>query len=90
MRVTVFGATGQIGRHVVEQLLNAGHQVTALTRSGWTSSAFSSLFSRTPDWRAGDPPFVLVPETRIAQAVLYGKLQHTDPEHQSRRVCHVR
>ncbi|WP_435226617.1 NAD(P)-dependent oxidoreductase [Streptomyces sp. Tue6028] len=33
MHVTVFGATGGIGRLVVQQLLDAGHQVTALTRS---------------------------------------------------------
>jgi putative NADH-flavin reductase len=33
MRVTVFGATGGIGRHVVDQLLDAGHQVTALVRT---------------------------------------------------------
>ncbi|MFB4271502.1 NAD(P)-dependent oxidoreductase [Nonomuraea sp. GTA35] len=33
MRVTVFGATGGIGRLLVQQLLDAGHQVTALVRS---------------------------------------------------------
>ncbi|MER5185635.1 NAD(P)H-binding protein [Streptomyces sp. NPDC002896] len=33
MRVTVFGATGGIGRLVVQQLLDAGHHVTALVRS---------------------------------------------------------
>jgi putative NADH-flavin reductase len=33
VRITVFGATGGIGRLVVEQLLDAGHQVTALVRS---------------------------------------------------------
>ncbi|GAB3008757.1 NAD(P)H-binding protein [Streptomyces pseudoechinosporeus] len=33
MRVTVFGATGGIGRLVVQQLLDAGHQVTALVRT---------------------------------------------------------
>ncbi|MER7193823.1 NAD(P)-dependent oxidoreductase [Streptomyces flaveolus] len=33
MRVTVFGATGGIGRHVVQQLLDGGHHVTALVRS---------------------------------------------------------
>jgi uncharacterized protein YbjT (DUF2867 family) len=33
MDVTVFGATGKIGHLVVEQLLEAGHHVTALVRS---------------------------------------------------------
>ncbi|NDZ81007.1 SDR family NAD(P)-dependent oxidoreductase [Streptomyces sp. SID10853] len=33
MRVTVFGATGGIGRLVVQELLDAGHHVTALTRN---------------------------------------------------------
>jgi putative NADH-flavin reductase len=32
MRVTVFGATGGIGRHAVEQALAAGHAVVAFTR----------------------------------------------------------
>jgi putative NADH-flavin reductase len=32
MRLTVFGATGGTGRHVVEQALAAGHDVTALVR----------------------------------------------------------
>lgn len=33
MRVTVFGASGAIGRLVVQQLLDDGHQVTALVRT---------------------------------------------------------
>ncbi|MFE9888502.1 NAD(P)-dependent oxidoreductase [Streptomyces scopuliridis] len=33
MRVTVFGATGGIGHLVVQQLLDDGHQVTALART---------------------------------------------------------
>ncbi|MBD9727333.1 NAD(P)H-binding protein [Streptomyces caniscabiei] len=33
MRVTVFGATGAIGRLVVQQLLDDGHQITALVRT---------------------------------------------------------
>ncbi len=32
MRITVFGASGSVGRHVVEQALRDGHDVTALTR----------------------------------------------------------
>jgi putative NADH-flavin reductase len=33
LQVTVFGATGKIGRHVVDQLLAAGHSVTAYARN---------------------------------------------------------
>ncbi|WP_067702443.1 NAD(P)-dependent oxidoreductase [Nocardia jejuensis] len=33
MRIAIFGATGTVGRQVVEQALAAGHDVTALTRS---------------------------------------------------------
>lgn len=33
MKVTVFGATGKIGRHVLEQLLVGGHEVTVLVRT---------------------------------------------------------
>ncbi len=33
MRLAVFGATGRIGQHVVEQALNAGHEVSALVRA---------------------------------------------------------
>ncbi|UMG92087.1 NAD(P)H-binding protein [Nocardioides sp. TF02-7] len=32
MKITVLGATGTVGRHVVEQALAAGHHVTALVR----------------------------------------------------------
>ena len=32
MRITVFGASGSIGRHVVEQAVQQGHEVTAFTR----------------------------------------------------------
>ncbi|MFI6677639.1 NAD(P)-dependent oxidoreductase [Kribbella sp. NPDC050470] len=33
MRLTVFGATGGIGGHVVRQALDAGHEVTAVVRA---------------------------------------------------------
>ncbi|QLY30716.1 SDR family oxidoreductase [Nocardia huaxiensis] len=33
MRIAIFGATGTVGRQVVEQALAQGHEVTALTRS---------------------------------------------------------
>ncbi|GAA1722100.1 SDR family oxidoreductase [Kribbella yunnanensis] len=33
MRITVFGATGGVGGHVVQQALAAGHEVTAVVRA---------------------------------------------------------
>jgi putative NADH-flavin reductase len=33
LQVTVFGATGKIGRHLIDQLLAAGHAVTAYARN---------------------------------------------------------
>ena len=32
MKITVFGATGGVGREVVRQALDAGHEVTAVVR----------------------------------------------------------
>lgn len=32
MRITVFGATGSVGRHVVSEALRRGHEVIAVTR----------------------------------------------------------
>src|ERR687888_2308318 len=32
MRLTIFGASGKTGRHLVEQALEAGHTVTAVVR----------------------------------------------------------
>ena len=32
MKLTVFGATGSIGRHLISQALESGHQVTAFSR----------------------------------------------------------
>ncbi|MEP3244553.1 MAG: SDR family oxidoreductase [Sneathiella sp.] len=33
MKVIIFGATGTVGRHIIHQTLDQGHQVTAFTRS---------------------------------------------------------
>lgn len=41
MNVIVFGATGTIGKHLVSQALNEGHQVTAFCRSGQKLNEFN-------------------------------------------------
>ncbi len=33
MKIVIFGATGSVGRHLVEQALSQGHQVTAFARN---------------------------------------------------------
>lgn len=38
MKLIIFGATGTVGRHVVEQALRQGHEVTAFTRTRYGSS----------------------------------------------------
>ncbi|TCC60157.1 NAD(P)-dependent oxidoreductase [Kribbella pittospori] len=57
MRITVFGATGGIGGHVVRQALDAGHKVTAVVRQ---SSPFELEHSslevvRVPGLDEADP-----------------------------------
>lgn len=50
MKLIIFGATGSVGRHVVAQALNAGHQVTAFTRSGaFPGGAPAGLILRSGD-----------------------------------------
>ena len=52
MRVTVFGAAGGTGRHVVDEALAAGHEVTVLVRDpqrlGRCRSAGDASRSVTP------------------------------------------
>lgn len=61
MRLVVFGATGSIGRHLVEQALANGHEVTAFSRSGRAATdAEGSLRIQRGD--------VLVPDA-VAQAI---------------------
>jgi len=43
MRVFVAGATGALGQHLVPQLVGAGHDVTALTRSAGKSQSLRAL-----------------------------------------------
>ena len=56
MRIAIFGATGHVGRELVAQALDAGHEVTALARDPAAS------FATVPDasWRATYAPDLIV------------------------------
>ncbi len=41
MKIVVFGATGSVGKHVVQQALQQGHQVTAFVRDAQKLSEFA-------------------------------------------------
>ncbi|MGO4618311.1 NAD(P)-dependent oxidoreductase [Nocardia sp. 2YAB30] len=43
MRLTIFGATGKTGAHLVRQALTAGHEVTAVVRGAHTMRDHSAL-----------------------------------------------
>jgi nucleoside-diphosphate-sugar epimerase len=46
MNIAITGATGVIGRHAVQQLVNAGHRVTGVTRSARGAQELSDLGAR--------------------------------------------
>ena len=49
MNITIFGATGQVGRRLLAEATARGHRVTAVTRSGRPSDSSGSV-----TWIAGD------------------------------------
>ena len=46
MNIAITGATGVIGRHAVQQLINAGHRVTGVTRSARGARELKDLGAR--------------------------------------------
>jgi putative NADH-flavin reductase len=69
MKLTIFAATGGIGRHLVEQALAAGHDVTAVARNPRNLPARARVV--TADLAAPDPA-VLANAVDGADAVLSG------------------
>ena len=69
MRLTIFAPTGGIGRHLVEQALAAGHEVTAVARNPRNLPAAVRIV--TADLSAPDPA-VLASAVDGADAVLSG------------------
>lgn len=68
MMITVFGATGGIGRHVVQQALDAGHDVTAFTRDAGRMATGRERLHVVQ----GDPtdPAQVLPAVKDAQAIV--------------------
>jgi hypothetical protein len=56
MKLTVFGATGGVGRQVVEQALGAGHHVTAYVRNPPSSTSPRAAEVHGPPCPACAPP----------------------------------
>ena len=69
MKVTIFGATGGIGRQILEQAIAAGHDVTAVVRSPKNLSR--KVRTVIADLAAPDPA-VLESAVEGAEAVLSG------------------
>jgi putative NADH-flavin reductase len=69
MKLTVFAATGGIGRQIVEQAIAAGHDVTAVARNPKNLPAQARIV--TADLTAADPA-VLASAVNGADAVLSG------------------
>lgn len=70
MKITVFGANGGVARHAVEQMLRAGHEVTAVVRNPGTLSARPRLrVEVVPD---PSQPRQLAAALRETDAVLSG------------------
>ncbi|GAB3950441.1 SDR family oxidoreductase [Kribbella albertanoniae] len=55
MRITVFGATGGIGGHVVQQALQAGHEVTAVVRASSSYDVKGVEVVRVPGLTEAEP-----------------------------------
>jgi putative NADH-flavin reductase len=72
MKLTIFAATGGIGRHLLEQAVAAGHDVTAVARNPRTlPSQLGPVRVVTADLMAADPS-VLASAVDGADAVLSG------------------
>jgi putative NADH-flavin reductase len=69
MRLTIFAATGGIGRHLLEQAVAAGHDVTAVVRDPKKLSL--PVNTVVADLAAADPA-ALRPAVEAADAVLSG------------------
>jgi uncharacterized protein YbjT (DUF2867 family) len=69
MKLTVFAATGGIGRHLLDQALAAGHDVTAVARN--PSTLPGGVRTMAADLAAVDPA-TLEPAVAGADAVLSG------------------
>jgi putative NADH-flavin reductase len=69
MRITVFGATGHIGGEMVRQAARAGHEVTAVVRSGLADPPYGVRVAVVPDLTVVE---ALLPALEGADAAVSG------------------
>jgi putative NADH-flavin reductase len=77
MKVTIFAATGGVGRQLLEQAVAAGDDVTAVARS--PNKLTRQVHTVTADLAAADPA-VLEPAVAGADAVLSGLGPHSNAD----------
>jgi putative NADH-flavin reductase len=77
MKLTIFAATGGVGRELLEQAVAAGHEVTAVVRNPKKLSR--DVRTVTADLAAADPA-VLEPALAGADAVLSGLGPHSNSD----------
>ncbi len=90
MRVFVAGATGAIGRQLVPRLVEAGHEVHGMTRSGSKRAMLEGLGAVPVVADALDPDGVAQavgearPDVIVHQATAFGAVDKIDPRHLGR------
>jgi putative NADH-flavin reductase len=72
MKLTIFAATGGVGRHALEQAVSAGHDVTAVVRNPEKLSPHAGDVRIVEADLAAADPAVLVSAVQGADAVLSG------------------
>ena len=81
MKLTIFAATGGIGRQILEQAIDAGHDVTAVVRNPQKLPAGLSRQVRVVTADLADPnPATLKSAVEGADAVLSGLGPRSNPD----------
>lgn len=86
MRVLVAGGTGVVGRRLLPQLLAAGHDVTATTRSPEKAQLLSSLGATAAVIDALDAPAVMAAVQAAAPEVVMNQLTQLPQRYEPRKL----